>query len=86
MKMIAADAVHRHRQRPDGGGGSLSPFNDQRSVILLADSPRGYQLPERRQNDSANAPRCLVPVAVIRESGVHSLRVGDIYYAGHLPV
>ncbi|MCO9667030.1 hypothetical protein KU406_23225, partial [Salmonella enterica subsp. enterica serovar Montevideo] len=24
-------------------------------------------------------------VAVIRESGVHSLRVGDIYYVGHLP-
>ncbi|WP_179128185.1 hypothetical protein, partial [Salmonella enterica] len=23
--------------------------------------------------------------AVIRESGVHSLRVGDIYYVGHLP-
>lgn len=24
-------------------------------------------------------------VAVIRESGVNSLRVGDIYYVGHLP-
>ncbi|UMX67069.1 hypothetical protein MJ560_26865 [Klebsiella pneumoniae] len=24
-------------------------------------------------------------VAVIRESGVNSLRLGDIYYVGHLP-
>ncbi len=55
--------------------------------VLLADSPRGYfaNTERRQRTTAANAPRCLVSVAVIRESGVHSLRVGDIYYVGHLP-
>ncbi|EBC3500898.1 hypothetical protein CE838_05215 [Salmonella enterica subsp. enterica serovar Enteritidis] len=66
--------------------GFQSPFNDQRSVIaLLADSPRGYQLLNDAVNDSGKRAAMFGSVAVIRESGVHSLRVGDIYYVGHLP-
>ncbi|SUG18009.1 Cellulose biosynthesis protein catalytic subunit A [Salmonella enterica subsp. arizonae] len=66
--------------------GFQSPFNDQRSVIaLLADSPRGYQLLNDAMNDSGKRAAMFGSVAVIRESGVHSLRVGDIYYVGHLP-
>ncbi|EOD1044961.1 cellulose biosynthesis cyclic di-GMP-binding regulatory protein BcsB [Citrobacter farmeri] len=66
--------------------GFQSPFNDQRSVIaLLADSPRGYELLNQAINDSGKRAAMFGSVSVIRESGVSSLRVGDIYYVGHLP-
>jgi len=66
--------------------GFQSPFNDQRSVIaLLADSPRGYELLNNAMNDSGKRAAMFGSVAVIRESGVDSLRVGDVYYVGHLP-
>jgi hypothetical protein len=66
--------------------GFQSPYNDQRSVIaLLADSPRGYTLLNEAMNDSGKRAAMFGSVAVIRESGVNSLRVGDIYYVGHLP-
>ena len=66
--------------------GFQSPFNDQRSVVaLLADSPRGYELLNQAINDSGKRAAMFGSVSVIRESGVSSLRVGDIYYVGHLP-
>ncbi|HIC2036582.1 cellulose biosynthesis cyclic di-GMP-binding regulatory protein BcsB [Enterobacter soli] len=66
--------------------GFQSPFNDQRSVVaLLADSPRGYELLNNAMNDSGKRAAMFGSVAVIRESGVDSLRVGDVYYVGHLP-
>jgi hypothetical protein len=66
--------------------GFQSPWHDQRSVIaLLADSPRGYELLYEALNDSGKRAAMYGSVAVIRESGVNSLRVGDIYYVGHLP-
>ncbi len=66
--------------------GFQSPYNDQRSVIaLLADSPRGYELLNNAMNDSGKRAAMFGSVAVIRESGVNSLRVGDVYYVGHLP-
>ena len=66
--------------------GFQSPFNDQRSVVaLLADSPRGYELLTEAMNDSGKRAAMFGSVSVIRESGVNSLRVGDIYYVGHLP-
>ncbi|HFK3153566.1 cellulose biosynthesis cyclic di-GMP-binding regulatory protein BcsB [Citrobacter sedlakii] len=66
--------------------GFQSPFNDQRSVIaLLADSPRGYELLNEAINDSGKRAAMFGSVSVIRESGVNSLRVGDVYYVGHLP-
>ncbi|MBJ3814274.1 cellulose biosynthesis cyclic di-GMP-binding regulatory protein BcsB [Shimwellia pseudoproteus] len=66
--------------------GFQSPYNDQRSVIaLLADSPRGYQLLNNALNDSGKRAAIAGSVSVIRESGVQGIRVGDIYYVGHLP-
>ncbi|MCR4215390.1 cellulose biosynthesis cyclic di-GMP-binding regulatory protein BcsB [Enterobacter cloacae] len=66
--------------------GFQSPYNDQRSVIaLLADSPRGYELLNSAMNDSGKRAAMFGSVSVIRESGVNSLRVGDVYYVGHLP-
>ncbi len=66
--------------------GFQSPYNDQRSVIaLLADSPRGYELLNSAMNDSGKRAAMFGSVSVIREAGVNSLRVGDVYYVGHLP-
>ena len=66
--------------------GFQSPYNEQRSVIaLLADSPRGYELLNEAMNDSGKRAAMYGSVSVIRESGVNGLRVGDIYYVGHLP-
>ncbi|VUT15573.1 cellulose biosynthesis cyclic di-GMP-binding regulatory protein BcsB [Klebsiella pasteurii] len=66
--------------------GFQSPYNDQRSVVaLLADSPRGNELLTQALNDSGKRAGMFGSVAVIRESGVNSLRVGDIYYIGYLP-
>ena len=66
--------------------GFQSPYNEQRSVVaLLADSPRGYALLNSAMNDSGKRAAMYGSVAVIRESGVNSLRVGDVYYVGHLP-
>lgn len=66
--------------------GFQSPYNDQRSVIaLLADSPRGYEMLNDAVNDSGKRATMFGSVALIRESGINSLRVGDVYYVGHLP-
>lgn len=67
--------------------GFQSPFNDQRSVVaLLADgSPRAWQLLNDALTDSGKRGAIYGSAAIIRESGVNSLRVGNHYYVGHLP-
>ena len=66
--------------------GFESPYFKQRSVVaLLADSASGYDLLNNALNDSGKRAAMFGSVSVIRESGVNSLRVGDIYYVGHLP-
>lgn len=66
--------------------GFESPYYKQRSVIaLLADSASGYNLLNGALNDSGKRAAMFGSVSVIRESGVSSLRVGDIYYVGHQP-
>lgn len=66
--------------------GFESPYHKQRSVVaLLADSASGYDLLNNALNDSGKRAAMFGSVSVIRESGVSSLRVGDIYYVGHLP-
>ncbi|RLM26741.1 cellulose synthase regulator BcsB [Brenneria alni] len=66
--------------------GIQSPFHAQRSIVaLLADSPQGYALLNNALIDTGKRAALFGSVAVIRESGVNSLRVGDIYYVGHLP-
>ncbi|QHM77357.1 Cyclic di-GMP-binding protein [Mixta theicola] len=66
--------------------GFQSPFHQQRSVVaLLADSPRAYQLLNNALLDSGKRAAIYGSAAIIRESGVNSLRVGDTYFVGHLP-
>ncbi|MGD8204077.1 cellulose biosynthesis cyclic di-GMP-binding regulatory protein BcsB [Pantoea sp. FN0305] len=66
--------------------GFQSPFHDQRSVVaLLADSPRAYQLLNNALLDSGKRAAIYGSAAIIRESGINSLRVGDSYFVGHLP-
>lgn len=66
--------------------GFQSPYHDQRSVIaLMADSKRGSELLNQALNDSGKRAAMFGSVSVIRESGVNSLRVGDVYFVGHLP-
>ncbi|MGD9426598.1 cellulose biosynthesis cyclic di-GMP-binding regulatory protein BcsB [Pantoea sp. NSTU24] len=67
--------------------GFQSPFNDQRSVVaLLADgSPRSWQLLDDALQDSGKRSAISGSTAIIRESGVNSLRVGETYFVGHLP-
>ena len=66
--------------------GFQSPFDEQRSVIaLLADSSRGWQLLNNALLDTGKRAAIFGTVAIVRESGVNSLRVGDNYYVGYLP-
>ena len=66
--------------------GFQSPFNAKRSVVaLLADSPKGYQLLNQALDDDAKRAELSGSVAIIRESGVRSLRVGEAYHIGYLP-
>lgn len=67
--------------------GFQSPFYDQRSVVaLLADgSPRSWQLLDEALADSGKRSAISGSTAIIRESGVNSLRVGETYFVGHLP-
>lgn len=66
--------------------GFQSPFHEQRSVVaLLADSPRAWLLLNNALLDSGKRAAIYGSAAIIRESGVNSLRVGDSYYVGHLP-
>nr|MBA2817615.1 Cellulose synthase regulatory subunit [Candidatus Pantoea persica] len=67
--------------------GFQSPFHDQRSVVtLLADgSPRAWQLLNDALIDNGKRGTIYGSAAIIRESGMNSLRVGDNYYVGHLP-
>ncbi|CNL56836.1 cellulose biosynthesis cyclic di-GMP-binding regulatory protein BcsB [Yersinia aleksiciae] len=66
--------------------GVQSPNFSQRSIVaLLADSPRGYDLLNNALLDTGKRAAIFGSVAVIRESGGNSLRVGDTYDVGHLP-
>ncbi|MDN0086843.1 cellulose biosynthesis cyclic di-GMP-binding regulatory protein BcsB [Yersinia nurmii] len=66
--------------------GVQSPYHEQRSIVaLLADSPQGYELLNDALLDTGKRAAVFGSVAVIRDSGVNSLRVGDTYSVGHLP-
>lgn len=74
----------------DGPMGAIisfqSPFYDQRSVVaLLADGPAGYTLLNEALNDSGKRQVMDGSAIIVRDSGVNGVRVGDIYYVGHLP-
>lgn len=66
--------------------GLQSPYHAQRSVVaLLADSPQGFALLNHSLQDSKQKALVYGSVAIFRDSGVNSLKVGDVYYVGHLP-
>lgn len=66
--------------------GTQSPYQAQRSIVaLLADSPQGYALLNDALIDSTKRATVFGSAAVIRDSGVSSVRVGEMYYVGHLP-
>lgn len=66
--------------------GFASPFVKQRSVVaLLADDAKGYDLLRDALNDSGKRAAVFGSVSIVRDSGVNSMRVGDIYYVGYLP-
>lgn len=66
--------------------GVQSPNNDQRSIVaLLANNAEGQGLMNDALQDSGKRAAMSGSVAVVRASGVNSLRVGDVYYVGHLP-
>jgi hypothetical protein len=67
--------------------GFQSPFNPQRSVVaLLADgSPDAWRLLNSALTDNNKRGAIFGSAAIIRESGVNSLRVGENYYVGYLP-
>lgn len=53
-------------------------------IALLVDSLRGYEMFNDAVNDSGKRVIMFGSVAVIREFGINSLRVGDVYYVGYL--
>ncbi len=66
--------------------GAQSPYYKQRSIVaLLADSPQGFALLNDAMLDNDKRANIFGSVAVIRQSSVNSLRVGDIYHVGHIP-
>ncbi|EKT57233.1 cellulose biosynthesis cyclic di-GMP-binding regulatory protein BcsB [Providencia burhodogranariea] len=66
--------------------GFQSPFNEHRSIVaLLADNPKGFSLLNNTIADSGQRNFVSDSVSVIRDSGVNSVRVGEIYYVGYLP-
>ncbi|MBN3343258.1 cellulose biosynthesis cyclic di-GMP-binding regulatory protein BcsB [Pectobacterium brasiliense] len=92
MSTPASDATPDSKTTVSGDGamsaiiGFQSPYHEQRSVVaLLADSPQGYTLLNNALIDSEKRASMFGSVSVIRESGINNLRVGDVYYVGHLP-
>ena len=66
--------------------GLQSPTHEQRSLVaLLADGPAGVKLLNDTLQNTTLRGQVAGSVAIIRESGVKSLAVGDCYEVGYLP-
>lgn len=66
--------------------GLQSPTHDQRSLVaLLADGPAGVTLLNDTLQNASLRDQIAGSVAIIRESGVKSLAVGERYEVGYLP-
>lgn len=66
--------------------GLQSPTHDQRSLVaMLADGPAGVTLLNDTLQNAALRSQVAGSVAIIRESGVKSLAVGERYEVGYLP-
>ncbi|AWN73764.1 cellulose biosynthesis cyclic di-GMP-binding regulatory protein BcsB [Legionella anisa] len=67
--------------------GIQSPYYKKRSIVaLLAESQQGFDLLNRALTNNKNVDKIFGSVAVIRDSGINSLRVGNKYYLGYLPL
>lgn len=66
--------------------GLQSPFHPQRSVVaLLASSEADHALLRTTLGDPGKLDAIDGSLALIRDSGIASQRVGETYYVGHLP-
>lgn len=66
--------------------GIQSPYYKKRSIIaLLAENQQGFSLLNRALTNNKNVDKVFGSVAVIRDSGINSLRVGNTYQVGNLP-
>lgn len=66
--------------------GIQSPFNNKRSIIiLLAENQQGFELLNNALSNNKNVDKVFGSLAVIRNSGIDSFRVGKIYHLGYLP-
>lgn len=66
--------------------GFESPYHAGRSVLaLLAGDHHSYQLLDQALNDAGKRAAMFGSVSIIRDTGVYSLRVGDLYAVGYLP-
>ncbi|PWY57471.1 cellulose biosynthesis cyclic di-GMP-binding regulatory protein BcsB [Legionella qingyii] len=66
--------------------GIQSPYYEKRSIIaLLAENQQGFSLLNRALTNKKNVDKIFGSVAVIRDSGISSLRVGNTYQIGNLP-
>ena len=62
-----------------------SPYHTQRSVLALLGDDQGLALVRNLWADSGKLAAVDGSVAILRDSGVSSARVGDDYYVGALP-
>lgn len=66
--------------------GIQSPYYEKRSIIaLLAESQQGFDLLNKALTHNKNVDKIFGSLAVIRDSGIDSFRVGNKYYLGYLP-
>lgn len=66
--------------------GIQSPYYKKRSIVaLLAESQQDYELLNKALTNNKNIDKIFGSVAVIRDSGISSLRVGNKYHLGYLP-
>ena len=66
--------------------GFQSPYFEQRSVVaLMANGQQGFDMLNHSLQDTKQRALVYGSVAVVRDSGTTSLKVGDTYYVGHLP-
>ncbi|WP_454780649.1 cellulose biosynthesis cyclic di-GMP-binding regulatory protein BcsB [Legionella sp. WA2022007384] len=66
--------------------GIESPYYKKRSIIaLLAENQQGFTLLNRAITNNKNVDKIFGSIAVIRDSGINSFRVGNTYQLGYLP-
>jgi hypothetical protein len=66
--------------------GIQSPNYSKRSIVILrADDQPGFELLNKTLTDTEHRDKIFGSIAIIRDSGVESVRVGPVYHLGNLP-